>query len=480
MEKRRSHILCSRMFILAVLGCWIAVACLVAPAVVAATQQENKPFTLPAYEKFKLKNGLTVYLMEHHSMPLIYVSTVFPAGAVRDGDKSGLAYLTAQAIFSGTKSYSKKQIEENLEFLGVIYYAYANIESAGISMSFINADQDKVFPILKEVIMNASFDPTEFEKRKKRLLLELVQEKEQPSQVIDPYFRKFIFEKEGYGNPLYGTRPSVRKIRSSDARTFYNEHYRPEESALVIVGDFRTDRMKNKVRDYFESWRARTQPRPPEKVMIPVFDKSRLLLVNKKDATETQFAFGSLGMSRNHPDYLAVQVVNTVLGDRFTSWLNEELRINSGLTYGAASSFNAYKDSGTFAISSFTSTDNTVKAIDLALEVLNRLHTEGVDQETLASAKNYLIGQYPLLYETPGSLASLLAAMFIYGFDESFVNDYRKTIEGVDIKRAGELIMKHFPRDKLQFVLIGKASAIRDQVKKYGVVIEKDIGSDGF
>jgi predicted Zn-dependent peptidase len=466
---------------MAVLGSWAAVVCSVAPPeIVNAAQRETSSFTLPAYEKITLKNGLTVYLMEHHGVPLIYVSALFPAGARRDGGKSGLAYLTAETLFSGTKNYSKQQIEDRLEFLGVKYYAYADIESAGISMSFINNHQDEVFPIVKEVIQAAAFDPGEFEKRKKRLLMELVQEKEQPSLVLDAYFKKFIFGKHGYGNPIYGDLSSVKKIKRTDAKTFYESNFRPEESALVIVGDFQTAWMKKKVQEQFESWHAKKKPQPLERPPIPVYDKSRVLLVNKSDAKETQFAFGALGIPRNHPDYVKVQVVNTILGGRFTSWLNDALRINAGLTYGAGSSFNTYKDSGTFVISSFTGTDTTVKAIDLALDVLRRLHADGVDQETLTSAGNYLIGQFPPLYETPGGLASLLAAMFIYGFDESFINNFKKNVDNVTVEEAKKIIAKHFPKDNLQFVLIGNAAAMRDQVKKYGELIEKDIKSDGF
>jgi predicted Zn-dependent peptidase len=480
-KKNLSSILWLKIFIMAAVGTWAAVVCLVVPQELAnAAQRETPSFTLPAYEKITLKNGFTVYLMEHHGVPLIYVSAVFPAGSVKDAGKSGLAYLTAESLFFGTHSYRKQQIEERLEFLGVKYYAYADIESAGISMSFINTHQDDVFPIVKEVIQDAVFDPGEFEKRKKRLLLELVQEKEQPSLVLDPYFKKFIFGSHGHGNPVYGTRASVKKIRRIDAKAFYNAHYRPEESALVIVGDFQTARMKKKVQEYFEAWRAKKKPQPLERIPLTAFDKSRVLLVNKSDAKETQFAFGALGIPRNHPDYVAVQVVNTVLGGRFTSWLNDALRINAGLTYGAGSSFKTYKDSGTFVISSFTRTDSTVKAIDLALDVLNRLHTEGVDQETLTSAGNYLIGQFPPLYETPGSLAKLLSAMFVYGFDESFVNNFQKNVENVTVEEARKTIAKHFPKDDLQFVLIGKAATLRDQVRKYGELYEKDIMSDGF
>ncbi|MCX5828572.1 MAG: pitrilysin family protein [Deltaproteobacteria bacterium] len=482
MKKRRSRNLFLRILIMAFLGAWMSMVCFTLPvANVYAAHRKTPSFTLPAYETIKLKNGMTVYLMEHHSVPLIYISAVFPTGALRDGGKPGLAYLTAEALFSGTKSYSKRQIEEKLEFLGANYYAYADLDTAGISMSFINTDQDQVFPILKEVIQNAAFGPLEFEKRKKRLLLELVQAKEQPSLVLGSYFKKFIFGKHGYGNPIYGTRAAVKKIRSTEAKAFYNAHYRPEGSALVIVGDFQIGPMKEKVLESFAGWRGKeNSPLPQEQTPLPVFAKSRVLLVNKSDATETQFAFGGLGIPRNHHDYVAVQVVNAILGGRFTSWLNDALRVDAGLTYRASSYFDTFKTSGTFAISSFTRTESTAAALDLAHDVLYRLHIQGVDEETLSAAKKYLIGQFPPLYETPGSLASLLAAMFVYDFDASFVNNFQKNVEDVTVEKARGVIAEHFPKGNLQFVLIGKAVAIRDQVKKYGELSEKDIKSDGF
>ena len=469
-----------RILAAAVAACAVIVGLSLPVGDILADQRETPSFQLPRYEKFKLQNGLTVYLMEQHQVPLIYVSALFPAGAVKDCDKPGLAYLTAEALLFGTWSYRKAQIEDRLEFLGARYYSYANLETAGVSVSFMSTDLDQVLPLFKEVIQNPTFDPGEFEKRKKRLLLELAQEKERPSAVLDTYFNKFLFGPHGYGNPIYGTRASVQKIGSRDAKAFYEAHYRPEDSALVIVGDFQTGPMKRRVQELFSFWKSAGKLSPSERGLLPAHDRSRILLVNKSDSTETQFAFGGLGIPRNHPDYVAVRVVNTVLGGRFTSLLNDALRVSAGLTYGASSSFNTYRDSGSFVVSSFTSTENTFKAVDLALAVLNRIHAEGVDEESLTSAKAYLIGQFPTSYETPGSLASLLASMFFYGFDETFVSEYRKRVEGVTVEKTRELIARHFPRDRLQFVLIGKALELRDRAGNYGELYEKEIKSDRF
>lgn len=442
--------------------------------------QETYTFKLPEYEKFVLNNGLTVYLMEQHEVPLIYVSAVFPAGAVKDNGRYGLASLTAQGLLFGTKNYTKKQIEEKLDFLGASYSARAGRETARLSMSFINTDQDKVFPLLKEIIMYPVFDKNEFEKRKKRLLMELERAKERPSRVIGSYFTKFLFGRHGYGNPASGTPSSAAKIGVNHVEAFYEANYKPGESAVAIVGDFKTPRMKSRVKQLFKEWQVKGKSSKIQQQPLPVINKSRVLLVNKEDATETQFMIGGLGIKRSNPDYIAVQVINIVLGGRFTSWLNDELRINAGLTYGAFSFFSPYKTSGIFAVFSNTRTETTVKAIDLALEVLDRLHRQGIDKKTLSSAKNYIKGQYPPRYETAGSLASLLTSMFVYDFDESFIDDFQKNVDHLTMEKAKKIIARYFPRDKLQLVLIGKASEIRDKVKKYGEITGKEIKADGF
>ncbi|MCP4216591.1 MAG: insulinase family protein, partial [bacterium] len=156
------------------------------------------------------------------------------------------------------------------------------------------------------------------------------------------------------------------------------------------------------------------------------------------------------------------------------------LRVNAGLTYGARSRFSNYKDGGTFLMASFTATATTYQAIDLALECLMKLHNQGVDAKTLESAKNYVKGQYPPRYERASALANLLTDMFTYGFDESFINDFQKNVDMMTVDKAKEIIKKYFPKDNLQFVMIGKASEIKKKAKKYGEVTIKEIKSDGF
>lgn len=445
------------------------------------TYAQVASFKVPAYEKFTLENGLTVYLLEQHEVPTISVSAIVPAGAIYDGKQAGLASLTAVGLQHGTKNFTKSEIEEELDFIGASLNTYASKEYAGISSKFASKDQEKVMPILVEVLTSPVFEEDEFIKEQKRVLSGLERAKESPSSVINSYWDKFLFKDHAYGNAVSGSPVTVGALNVDDLRSFYNTNYSPNGSAIAIVGAFDTQQMKETVSELFANWETKEQ-QPSNLASQPIssVNSNRVLLVNKEDARETTFLIGGLGVKRDNPDYVAIQVVNTVFGGRFTSWLNDELRVNSGLTYGARSNFNPLKTSGTFAISTFTANNTTEETIDLTLEVLDRLHTQGIDDETLTSAKNYVKGQFPPKYETSGQLAGLLTQMFWYDFDESFINDFQINVEGLTNAKAKEIVQKYFPKDNLQFVLIGKADEIRPIATKLGEVTEKDIKADGF
>jgi predicted Zn-dependent peptidase len=445
-------------------------------ALVFSLSVSAQDYKLPAYQKFTLKNGLTVYLMEQHEVPMINVSVILPAGAIYDGEKAGLASLTATALKHGTRNFPKSKLDEELDFIGATINTSASKEAAGLSAQFAAKDKEKVLAIINELLTAPTFDTSEFTKEKKRALLRLEQAKESPRSVIGSYFEKFMYGDHVYGNIINGTPSSVSSLMPKDLVEFYSRNYIPNGSAISIVGDFNSKDMKALVTKVFAGWKqgkqlntaAATQPIPP-------INGNRVLLINKEDAKETTFFIGAPGISRNNPDYVAIDVINTLFGGRFTSMLNDELRVNTGLTYGAGSRFSPLKNAGTFYISTFTAGKTTEAAIDKALEVLNKLHASGIDEQSLSSAKNYVKGQFPPDYETSGQLAGLLTEMFWYNFDESYINNFQKNVDGLTIARAKEIIAKYFPKDKLQFIMVGKSTDIRKIVEKYGPVTETDI-----
>ncbi|HVG40568.1 MAG TPA: pitrilysin family protein, partial [Chitinophagaceae bacterium] len=290
-------------------------------------------FKLPSYQKVVLKNGLTIYMMEQHEVPMINVSAIMPAGAIYDeASKSGIATMTASSLMLGTKNMTKTKLEEELDFIGASVSTYASKEFAGLSAKFATKDKDKVLSIIRDVLLTPTFNAAEFEKEKQLLLAQLEQAKESPRSVIGDYFDEVSYGGHVYANPQNGRIVTVTKLTAADAQKFYKSYYIPNGSAIAIVGDFNTNEMKTKLSNLFGSWEKGTPPASIANKPITAASEAKVLLVNKNDARETTFYIGGPGVPRSNPDYVAMEVVNTVFGGRFTSWLNNELRVNTGLT----------------------------------------------------------------------------------------------------------------------------------------------------
>jgi predicted Zn-dependent peptidase len=435
-------------------------------------------FKLPAYQKFKLKNGLTVFLMEQHEVPLINMSVLIPAGAVSDARQYGLANMTAQALMHGTKSLSKQELEEQIEFIGANISTFSGLEYSRLTANFAAKDRDKIMKLTRDILLTPSFNSEEFEKEKKNALVNLEQSKQQPRSMLGQFFNVHYYGDHVYSNPPSGTVASVGKLTVADAKAFYEKYYHPEYAAIAVVGDFNTNEMKAMITSLFSGWTKGSMVPVKADAVIRNTGSANVLLVNKEDAKETTFIIGGKGIPRSHPEYVSISVLNTILGGRFTSLLNDELRVNTGLTYGANSGFRATKFLGTFAISTFTASRTTEAAIDKAVEVYKKFLNTGVTEDVLQSGKSYVNGQFPPDYETSGDLANLLTDMFWFEFDEKFINNFQASVNGLTLERSKQLISTYFPKDDLRFVLIGNAGEIREIAKKYGTVREVAITQD--
>lgn len=446
------------------------------------TQQKNSQssFQFPAYEQLKLDNGLTLFLLPQHEVPLITVQATVRAGAVND-KLAGLSQLTSQALLLGAGGQSKAEIEQLVDFLGASLTSTGAVEGSALQANFMAKDTEQMLGLFKNVLTQPAFDPAEFDKLKARQIAAVAQAKESPRMVLDQYFNQLVFGAHPYGNPISGTAASLKGINQQQVKDFYQSYYQPANTAISIVGDFDSKAMKARLEKLFTGWQnSKSVQHADLTKALPKAEQAKVLLVNKADAIETTFSIGGLGIKQDNPDYVGISVINTVLGGRFTSWLNDELRVNSGLTYGAGSGFDRYSASGTFTISSFTKTDSTKAAVDLALSTYQRLWDKGIDQATLDSAKAYVKGQFPPRFETNTALANLLGDMYLYGFNQDFINSFQTKVDQLTVAESKRLINSYFPKDKLQFVLIGKADAIKDIARGYGEVKQVEITADSF
>jgi predicted Zn-dependent peptidase len=454
---------------------------LIAAALFAAFSTAAQTLHMPPHEKVVLKNGLTVLLLEKHGVPLVNVYALVKTGSAGDpAGEEGLASITAGLLRKGTKTRSAQQFAADLDYIGAAFESEAGADFSSVSIEFLTKDVSRGLEIFSDAVLHPVFPEPEVQKLLAQSVDAVRGAKDDPQQVLGAYYDGYLFGMHPYGRPASGDEVSLHHIKRDVVLKFYEANYVPGNTLLAVAGEFSGADMRKKLEEVFGGWAA--HPVTPELIGPTAPVKGRkLLLVDKPDATQTYFAFGNVGIARTDPDRVAIRVVNTIFGGRFTSELNEALRVESGYTYGASSFFDSRKAPGPFGVFSFTKNETTGPAIDLALQVLQKLHKNGVTAEQLASAKSYIKGQFPPNIETSRQLAQIIATHEFYGLGDDEINQLEARVDAVTPEIAKQVIQKHFPSENLVFVLIGKASAIGGSVEKFAEKRDaRPIGEPGF
>ena len=454
-----------------------AVLLLVAVASTCAAQTLH----MPAHEKYVLKNGMTVLLLEKRGVPMIDVFAVVKTGAAADpAGESGLASVTAGLLRKGTKARTAQQFAADLDYIGGEFEADAGADFSSVSAEFLSKDLERGLGLFSDALLHPTFPQAEVEKLLAQSVDAVRGAKDDPQQVLGLYYDGYLYGTHPYGRPAGGDELSLQRIKRDAIVKFYEGNYAPGNTLLAVAGEFNGTEIRKRLEETFGQWAAHAVA-PAAIAAAPAVKGKRLLLVNKDDATQTYFAVGNVGIARNDADRVAIRVVNTIFGGRFTSELNEALRVESGYTYGASSFFDARKAPGPFGIHSFTKNETTAPAIDLALQVLQKFRKDGVTDEQLKSAKSYIKGQFPPNIETSKQLAHILATNEFYGLGDDEINQLEARVDAVTPEMAKAVIQKHFPAENLVFVLIGKASAIGSAVEKYAEKRDaREIATPGF
>ena len=436
---------------------------------------------IPPHEKLVLKNGLTVLLLEKHGVPIVSFDAIVKTGAAADPEgQEGLASITAELLRKGTKTRSAQQFAADLDYIGGSFGSDAGADFTSVSAEFLTKDLGPGLDLFSDALLHPTFPQAEADKVLAQNIDGVRSAKDNPQQVLGEYYTGYLFGARSYGRAEGGDELSLKRIDRDAIVKFYDSNYAPGNTILGVAGQFNASEMRKKLEEVLGAWAAKKVPEAAIPAAASVKGK-KLLLVDKPDATQTYFAIGNVGTKVNDPDRVGIEVVNTVFGGRFTSLLNEALRVESGLTYGARSQFDSHREPGTFGMYSFTKNETTVQAIDLALQVLQKLHKDGITPEQLASAKSYIKGQYPPSIETSAQLARRIVQNEFYGLDDSEVNQLEARIGAVTPEVARQIIQKHFPDENLVFVLIGKASAIAPMVKKYAEKLDaRPVSEPGF
>jgi zinc protease len=465
------------MFARALLG--FAALCLGTAALAADAPGGVK---VPAHQRFVLPNGLTVVLVPRKDVPMIAFSGFVRGGALADpADKPGVGSLVAGLLDRGAGKRNAFQFADALEGVGGTFSAAAGAESISVNGQFLARDRALLIELLADALLRPHLDAQEFATYRDREIEFIKSAKDSdPSQIINVYGRAALFGAHPYGRPQGGSERSLAAITLADVKAYHQGSFAPNNTTLVFAGDLDAKWMKQAITAAFSAWpKAAPAPRelkPPARV-----SGRRVVLIDSPGSVQTYFWLGNVGVDRRYSGRPALDLVNTLYGGRFTSILNTELRIKSGLSYGATSRFTRGSVPGEFAIRSFAQTENTEKALDLTLTTLDQLKHGELSPEMLESARAYVLGQFPLQLETAAHWAATLADLEFFGLGKDYIEGYAPGIGKVDLAETAAVTADAFPRPAdLVLVLVGDAARIRESVKKYGPVTEFKLSDPDF
>ena len=462
----------------------VRILAIVAIAAASVTAHAAAPVgvRLPDFEQVVLGNGAQVALMVKRDTPMVAMNVIVRGGSLADAPgREGTVSLLAELMQKGAGQRDAVQFAEAIEGAGGELAIGADTEGLVAGASFLGRDVALMIELLSDALLRPRLDAAEFDKVRALAIQSIAAAKDSdPRALVGAYGDAWLFRAHPYGRAVGGDEESLGKVTLDDLKSAYRAQVRGDRLIITVAGDFEPADVRRRLEQAFGSWPRAAGPAPVASAAAREQGR-RVLLVDKPGATQTYFWLGNVGASRTDPERTAQAVVNTVFGGRFTSMLNTELRIKSGLTYGARSAFDRLAQPGAFSITSFTATESTVPALDLALATLDRLHRDGLDDAALASARTYMLGQFPPTLETNGALAGRLADLLLYGLGRDDVDGYAQRIAAVDGAAVRRSIDATFPSSSdLAIVLIGDAASIRNDVRKYGPVTEMSITDPRF
>lgn len=446
----------------------------------AAAQSDG--VTLPDARRLVLENGTVLILNENHDVPLIGLQAIVRGGSSADpADKHGLAALLAGLLEKGAGDRNSAEFAEAVASVGGELTASADLESVSVSAEFMSKDVDLMIELVSDMLQRPTLARDEFRKLRDRWINLIKAAKgSDPSQLMPAYAYAFLFGEHPYGNPVDGSESSLANLTHGDVRAYYDAMMGGDRLIVAVSGDFETAAMREALIAAFGEWSAATGELAVIAAPEPVPER-RVLLIDKPGATQTYFYIGNVGVDRAYAGRAELDLANTVFGGRFTSMLNTELRVKSGLSYGARSRLTRHTQPGAVFITSFTETSTTVAALDLAISVLGQLRDNAINAAMLTSARNYVMGQFPPRLETASQLATIFASLESWGLDESYINDYGAALSAATPESIAAVIDEVYPAaDSLVFVILGDAETIREDVAKYGPVTELSISEPRF
>ena len=421
---------------------------------------------LPVPTVFSLSNGMKVYLVEDHALPVVSATVVDRAGGEANPEgKPGLSAFTAQLLTEGTKDRSATEIADQTDGLGIRLASLGTMDSAVAGFSGLSNTTDASFDLLADVVQHPAFSPEEVERVRKQRLTSIVQEADQPTQAVQRVGIKALYGDQPYGYRPIGTAASVKAITRDDLSNFWQQHYGPRSAALVIAGDVKEAEARELAERYFQSWSAPQAMAAAKVPPPPAAPTRKVILVDRPGSPQTVlYAFG-LGVPRSTPEYPATLVMNDIFGGLFSSRLNMNLREQHGYTYGAGSRFSFFREGGPVYAGAQVRTDVTAPAAKEMFAELNRIGTDPATPAELTLARDSELRSLPGAFESMSEVDGQVQEIFNYGLPVDYFAKLPAAFEAVTAEAVEQVAKNDIHPDQMILIAVGDRAKIEPGLK---------------
>ncbi len=434
------------------------------------TAAAPRPYSFPVFETRILANGLRVIVSPVAAYPVVTMLAVVEAGATRDPrDAEGLAQMTTRALAEGTRDMDALQLAQRLETLGTTLDTGADWDSAIVQLTSLASRVQDAFAVLAEVLRFPSFPESELDRLRAERMADLAQLRAEPRGLADVFFSRLLYSRSSrFARLAGGDELSVGGISRARTVAYHDQYYRPNSTALMIVGDISVDDAVRHATRYFGDWSG-TAPAVTEPADEARFNEPRVHVIDKSDAPQSELRVGHVAVPRLHEDYFPLVVMNAILGGLFSSRLNLNLREAHAYTYGAHSAFDWRRAASPFEISTAVETAVTADALREIQRELTRIRETPVTEAELSLAADYLVGVFPIRFETTAEVAGGLANVEIFRLPTDYFDKYRTRVRAVTAADVLRVAQQHLDPSRLQVVVVGDASAIREPLAALGL-----------
>jgi zinc protease len=406
-----------------------------------------------------LGNGLVVITSQQPALPMVTLSLLIESGSRLDpAGREGAANLAAQLLTYGTKKRSAVEFSDALDFLGATISTGCSEEAVTANLTVLKKDLDAGLELLTEMLTQAAFPAEEIERQKQAVIATIRAQEEQPGHVAEVKFMEALYPKSPYGRQVEGTAESVKRIDRAALLDYYDQNIRPERAILAVVGDVSEKEIVGKLTNAFQPWQKKAGGKTG--AAAPTAGPPTIIKINRQ-LTQANIVLGHAGVPRTHPDYYAIQVMNYILGGGgFSARLMDSIRNERGFAYSVYSQFEPQKYTGSFQVVMQTKNESAAEAIKLAVAEIRKIREQGVTDAELNEAKDYLVGSFPLRFDTNRKVAAFLSQVEFYGLGLDYPDKYPeiiKKITNTDVVRVAKAYLH--PEKLITVVVADQAKA---------------------